>query len=170
MREITPTSKRPKGITFVQWDKSTIKPHRELIQKCPTAAVVLDLFLEHIDRSNTVVVSKKVIAELTGYSRPTVNKSIKMLETDKWLQVLKIGSASAFKINHIAFWQGNVASKAYSNFEANVIIGSSEQTPETLALTADELKTVPVVHEDELLIERDDDIGQQLLNKENSHD
>ena len=151
MREITATSSRPKGITFVQWDKSTIKPHRDLIQKNHVSAVILDLFVEHIDRSNTVIVSKKTIMEIIGYSRPTIDKAIKVLEFDKWVQVIKIGSASAYKINHVAFWQGKQCNQ-YSTFSSSVIVSANEQSNETIELKEGDLKKVPIVHKDEILI------------------
>lgn len=133
-----------KNLNFVQWDRSVMKPHRELIRKSPLAAEILSFLVESMDKSNAVVCSYKVLQEVTGYKRSSVANAIKVLKDDMWVQAVKIGTANAYVVNSAAFWATSAKGKAYSQFHATVIAAESEQEQTFEQLQSLKLKRVPV--------------------------
>jgi CTP:phosphocholine cytidylyltransferase-like protein len=68
-----------------------------------------------------------VLSEITGYGRTTLHNAIKLLEGERWVQVVKIGSANAYIVNSRAFWQDNGLKKRHASFHAEIIASESEQ-------------------------------------------
>ena len=62
--------------------------------------------VEHMGRTtNAVVCSYTTLCEITGVSRPTVGRAIKLLKDDQWIDTVKIGNANAYCVNERVFWQ-----------------------------------------------------------------
>ena len=49
--------------------------------------------------TNAVVCSYTTLCEITGVSRPTVGRAIKLLKDDQWIDTVKIGNANAYCVN-----------------------------------------------------------------------
>ena len=133
-----------KNSNFVQISRSVMSSHRALIRKSPLAAEVLSLFTESMNKKNSIVCSYKVLQEITGYSRVSLSKAIKILKDDQWIQVIKIGSANAYVVNSAAFWSSHTNGKKYSVFHATIIAAESEQEQTAKELADIKLKTLPV--------------------------
>jgi len=134
-----------KNLDFVQFSRKAMHHHRELISKNPLAAYILDFFIEHMNRSNAIVCSIKVIEEVTGKSRSTVNRALKVLKSDNWIQTIRIGNANAYVINSAAFWSSAATNKAFSMFHSTVIASQSEQQAMFNELAKIKTKSVPVL-------------------------
>lgn len=115
-----------KNYHFLQLDKRAMNEVRRLIIDAPKAAALLVLLSEHMNRQNAIVMSMATLMDLTGWSRPTVSKSVATLRTEKWVQVIKVGTANAYIINNSVFWQSARHLKITS-FSATIIATASEQ-------------------------------------------
>ena len=80
--------KNRKNHDFVQMYRYNMKAYRELILTQPTAAAIFLFLAEHMTQNNAVSCSSKVLEELTGKSRSTVWRSIKVLKEKKFLCAL----------------------------------------------------------------------------------
>ncbi|MNP43400.1 hypothetical protein D3C76_1372170 [compost metagenome] len=101
---------------------------RALARKSPIAHEILYYLVEHMGRTtNAVVVSYATLMEITGSSRPTVGRAIKLLKDDFWIDTVKIGSATAYCVNERVFWQAARNQRHYAVFSATVIAARSEQ-------------------------------------------
>ena len=145
-----------KNTNFVQIDRRVMAAHRELMSSSPGAAIVLSVLTEHMDKSNGIVISYSTLQELTGYSRAAVGRAIKKLKEDRWIQVVKVGTASVYVVNSRAFWTANAKGKFYSRFHATVVASAHEQSVGIEKLKALQLKEVPTIRNSERLLLNDD--------------
>lgn len=122
-----PNIEERKNQDFVQFSRKVMAAHRQLIKTSPVAAEVLSLLVESMNKQNAVVCSYKFLMEVTGYSRTTLHRAIKLLQEEKWMQIVKLGTANAYVINSAAFWSSHANGKQYSVFHATVIAAASEQ-------------------------------------------
>lgn len=120
-----------KNHDFIQVQKRNLKEFRRLIKENPTAAQLMFLFAEKMNRQNALMCSFKTLEDITGLSRSTLSKAIGLLKKEQWIEVIKIGTANAYLINHQIFWQ-DTADKKDSNFTfgATIIASRSEQDAE----------------------------------------
>lgn len=131
-----------KNFHFLQLDKRNIKEVRSLIGRSPKAAQILTLMAEHMNNQNALVISMQTLIELTGWSRPTVSSAIKLLREERWLQVLKLGTANAYILNNAVFWQAS-RDKKLACFSAQIVASSSEQEDSVEKMEGLKLKHFP---------------------------
>lgn len=147
----TPESQPPaladaQNFEFVQVSRLYLRQMRALARKSPLAHEILYYLVEHMGRTtNAVVVSYTALCEVTGVSRPTVGRAIKLLKDDNWIDAVKIGNATAYCVNARAFWQAARNQKKYAIFQATVIASESEQDASYPAKQKEKLTYVPVV-------------------------
>ena len=146
------------NVNFVQVSRSAMAAHRELNKESPCASNILSLFAEHMDRSNVIVASNKMIGELTGYSRSSVTNAIKVLERRKFVQIVKIGNINSFVVNSRVFWTSGRDKLVYSKFHATVLASASEQSASVTTMNAIELNQVPTLHSTERAILSDEEL------------
>ena len=79
-----------------------------------------------MNKQNAIVMSMQTLMAMTRWSRPTVSSAIKLLKDERWLQVLKIGTANAYIINNSVFWQAS-RDRKLTCFSAQIIASSFEQ-------------------------------------------
>jgi hypothetical protein len=115
-----------KNFDFVQIEKKSLKELRRLTDQHPKAASLLYRLAEKMNKQNAIVVSQTTLMHLTGWSRPTVSGAVKVLKDEKWIQVLKIGTANAYIINNAVFWQDS-RDKKVTTFRAQIIASAGEQ-------------------------------------------
>lgn len=116
------------NVNFVQVSRTYLKEWRALTRKSPLASEILMYLIEHMGRTtNAVVCSYVTLMEVTGVSRSSVARAIKVLKEDAWIDAVKIGNATAYGINARAFWQASRNQKKYAIFSATVIASASEQ-------------------------------------------
>jgi hypothetical protein len=136
---------------FVQLNKGYLKEMRGLSRKSPVAMQMLLYFTEHMGRTtNAVVCSYKTLQEVTGLSRTSVAKGIKLLKEDNWLDAVKIGNATAYCVNERALWQAGRNQRQYAKFSATVIASASEQGSDYHNRAKTKLTHVPVIESNEI--------------------
>ena len=96
------------NLDFVQVSRTYLKEWRALTRKNPLASEILMYLIEHMGRTtNAVVCSYVTLTEVTGMSRSSVARAMRVLKDDAWIDAVKIGNATAYGINARAFWQAS---------------------------------------------------------------
>ena len=149
------TKKRKDPNDFVQLTRGYVKEIRELSRRSPAAHQMLLLIVENMSKSNSLVISRETIMEILGCSASTVSRSIKLLESEQWIQITKIGNANCYTINSRVFWRDH-SGKRYAHFNAAVVASASEQEPEYWDNTT--LKSVPILESTGQILMEDDEI------------
>lgn len=144
-------TRRPKG-NWVQTERAAHEAWAALIAKAPKAAQLMHILVANVGEHNAVVVSQKNLQKLMGCSRPTVQRALDLLATERWIEIRQIGdrgTVNAYLINDRIAWTGPRESLRYSLFSATVITSSDEQ-PSSLELDPTEpLRTIPNLLHDE---------------------
>lgn len=147
---VVPLAKeKPPTFGWLQFEKKALGELTKLSMASPAAMGTLMYLVNHMSRSNALVVSQTAIAEGIGGKRGTVNKAIKYLTDHNFLQIIKAGGVSVYVVNSRVAWQGERGAR-YAAFGADVIAIESEQT-----IDLDDtrpLKSVPKLHEGERLL------------------
>jgi len=148
-----------KNFNFVQLSRDSLAQMRQLARKSPLAHEILYLLVEHMGRmTNAVVCSYATLQELTGVSRATVGRAIKLLKDDNWIDTVKIGNANAYAVNARVFWSAGRNQKRYAIFSATVIASASEQGVGFREKSQEKLRFVPVLDRGDRVIH-----GQESL-------
>lgn len=127
---------------FVQVTRSYLPEWRQLTRKSPLAAEILLFLIEHMGKqNNAVVASYATIQKLTGRSRATVARAIKLLKEQNWIDVVQVGTATAYAVNERVAWRTHANQRQYAMFSATVVAGASEQRE----IRKSSLKHIPVI-------------------------
>lgn len=148
------------NVNFVQVSRLYLKEWRLLTKKNALACEILMYLIEHMGRTtNAIVCSYTTLMEITGVSRASVARAVKVLKDDRWVEAVKVGNATAYCINANAFWQASRNQKKYAIFQATVIASSSEQESGFHEKAKHKLRYIPFVDEtnDRVLV------GDELL-------
>jgi hypothetical protein len=137
-----------KNYNFIQIQKKALKLLRDLIDKNATAARIITLMAEKMNKQNALVCSYDTLMKITGMSRSTLVRSIKYLKDHKWIDVVKVGSANAYIINSNIFWQDE-GDKRFAVFNAVVIASSDEQDESVEEWDNVKLKHYPFLSHDD---------------------
>ncbi len=134
---------KPPTYGWLQVEKKSVGELQKLAITSPAAMGTLMYLINHMSRSNALVVSQKAIAEGIGIKRETVNRAIKYLNEHNFVQILKAGGSTVYVVNSKVAWQGERGAR-FAAFGADVIAIESEQDD---AVIDDEtpLKQVPVL-------------------------
>lgn len=139
--------KAPSG-RWLQTERAAHEAWAKLISESPKAAQLMHLLVARIGEHNAVVISQKNLIRLMGVSRPTVQRAVKKLKDDLWIEVRQIGdrgTTNAYVINDRVAWVGKREGIRYSLFSAAVIISDDEQ-PDTDELDRQEpLRQIPSI-------------------------
>lgn len=146
---VVPTGEKPPTFGWLQFEKKAIAELQKLAMKSPAAMGALMYLVNHMSRSNALVVSQAAIAEGIGASRQTVNGALRYLTEHNFIQVVKAGGATVYVVNSKVAWQGERGAR-YAAFGADVIAVESEQTTNLDDVTP--LKSVPKLVEGERLL------------------
>lgn len=125
-REAEARERARKNADFVQFTRRGMAEYRGLIDRSPVAAKLLVLMAERMDYQNALVCSSAVLEELTGLSRTTIYRAVKLLRDERWLDVIKVGSANAYLVNSGVFWT-SYGDRKHTSFQATILATSSEQ-------------------------------------------
>ena len=136
------------NFNFVQVSRAYLKEWRGLTRKSAIASEILMYLVEHMGRTtNAVVCSYTTLMEITGVSRASVARAIKLLKDDRWVEAVKVGSATAYCVNANAFWQAGRNQKKYAIFQATVIASSTDQDSDFIEKSRQPLRHIPFVGE-----------------------
>lgn len=121
--------KAPSG-RWLQTERAAHEAWAKLISEAPKAAQLMHLLVARIGVNNAVVISQKNLLRLMGASRPTVQRAVKKLRDDLWIEVRQIGdrgTTNAYVVNDRVAWLGKRDGIRYSLFSAAVVISDDEQ-------------------------------------------
>jgi hypothetical protein len=135
---------------WLQFEKAGMKELQKLATKAPMAMAVLLYLTTNMSRTNAIAVSQKAIASNAGISLRAVTSAIKLLAEHRFIEVIKVGGLSIFRVNTRLAWQGNRGER-YAHFTAEIIAMESEQ-PAGMIDFNEPLKSVPVLHGGERLL------------------
>jgi hypothetical protein len=137
-------SRVKKNQNFVQLSQSNIVEIVKLESESASASKILWFLVSKMNKSNAVVISQKTLMVLTGMGRTSVYTAVKHLRNNRWIDVLKVGTANAYVVNSQVFWKSS-NDKKYTSFSAQVITSLDEQESENLnVLFESKLKSVPM--------------------------
>jgi len=150
LNAVVPTGKdKPNTYGWLQLEKKAAKALQDLAIRSPAAMGTLMYMVNHMSRSNALVVSQKAIAAELGISLKSVGNSVKLLTTHHFIEVIKVGNTSVYRVNHRVAWQGERGAR-FTTFGAEVIALENEQDNPIDDLPA--LKPVPVLHDGERIL------------------
>lgn len=112
---------------FVQLDRATMRAIRNLTAKSPSATRILMFMAEKMNKQNAIMVSNEALLSITGITKPTLVKAMKILRDEKWIKQFKVGTSNAYFINSAVFWTSKLKNKQFAEFTASVITTESEQ-------------------------------------------
>lgn len=136
-----------------QWVQTERKAHEawaQLINRKPRAAEALHYLVAHMGSQNAVVMPQKVLAALMGKSVDTVQRAIRDLAAERWIQVVRIGKGkeAAYVINDQVAWGQPRDQLRLSAFSATVIADAADQ--DTLTLDKVPLRRLPTLYPGEM--------------------
>jgi len=131
---------------FVQISRGYLQNWRGLIRKSPLSAELLMFLIEKMGRTtNAVVISYKIMTELTKYNRTSVAKAIKVLKDDNWVAAIKVGNATAYCVNERVVWQASNNQRHYAMFSATVVASESEQESDFRKKAKEKINNIPFI-------------------------
>ena len=130
---------------------------RNLARRMPAAFEVLTLITERMSKSNALVISQATLCELLGYGRTTIHKAVRLLEDEKWLQVVKVGTANAYVVNSKVMWRDH-SGKRFGSFFAEVVVSESEQSRTVEEMEGMEIRHLPVLGKRDIPVSTDEDL------------
>ena len=148
--------KTKKNLNFVQLYREHLKDLRRLTQDDKNALTILLIMVEKMNKQNALVISQSNLMKITGKSRTSIHNAIKALKKNKFVEVIKVGTANAYVVNANVFWQDNHDKKGKTAvFNATVVASMDEQEEEYKEnWKGIKLKSVPIL-KDELPILND---------------
>ena len=165
------TTKRGGHITnhshFAMVELQALEGLSDLIDRAPKAAQLIVTLIRQMEGGSggVVVCSRETMKELLGCSMPTVERALRILIEEGWVQRIRIGGAHALAINHRVAWVGSRGQiQKHAVFGATVIASRSEQ--DEIALSPPPMRTLPIVQRGEEPIpigEGSDPPSQQVL-------
>lgn len=124
---IDPKTLPKENIDFVQIQNNALKPIQGLIANNPVSAQILFFLIDKMGSfNNSVICSYQTFIELTGYSRATIARAIKYLKDNKWIDTIKVGSATAYCVNAQVAWRKARNQKHYAIFSSTIVATSTE--------------------------------------------
>ena len=133
-----------------QWVQTERKAHEAwagLIARKPRAAELLHHLVAQMGPQNAVVVPQKVLAKMMGRSIDTVQRALRDLEAEHWIQVVKMngpGTVAAYVVNDRVAWGQPRDQLRLSVFSATVVADAEDQDP--LTLEHGDLRRIPTLY------------------------
>lgn len=146
-----------KNLDFVQLYKKELRQLRSLVKLNPTAAQILFVFVEKMNKQNAVIMSYKTLEQITKRTRQTCSKAVRDLREAKFINIIKVGNANAYVVNSNVFWSTDNATKEkMAIFSATVVALGSEQEKDFEDWSNVKLKQIPIIYPGEQISLLDD--------------
>lgn len=123
---VVPLGEKPSTFGWLQLEKKAAKELQNLAIRSPAAMGTLMYMVNHMSRSNALVVSQKAMAKELGISLKSVGNSVKLLAAHHFIETIKVGNTSVYVVNSRVAWQGERGAR-FAAFGADVIAIESEQ-------------------------------------------
>lgn len=133
-----------------QWVQTERKAHEawaHLIARKPRAAELLHHLVAQMAHQNAVVIPQKILAQLMGRSIDTVQRALRDLEAERWIQIVKMngpGTVAAYVVNDRVAWGQAREQLRLSVFSATVVADISDQ--DTATLEHSDLRRIPTLY------------------------
>ena len=137
-------------ITWAQLNLAASEDLRGLIGRQPKAAQLVLALIEKMEPGGggVVVASRTAMSELIGSSLVTVDRALRLLADEGWIQRMRVGGAFALAINYRVAWVGPREDIQHAVFGATVIASRSEQ--DAMALNPMAIRHVPMMYPDDI--------------------
>jgi hypothetical protein len=135
----------PKNMDFVQVSRAELRAIADLGAKSALALDLLMVLAQSMDKQNAVMISFKAMEQILGKSRPTLDRAVRLLREDKWIQVVKVGTANAYILNSAVFWTDRGDKRHMASFGAQIVTTLEEQDKDLRANPNVKLKRVPTL-------------------------
>lgn len=131
--------------SWVQTERAAHEAFAKLTKTNPSAATLMHTLIANMSNENALVVSQATLATLCDFSIDTVKRSLKVLEAQKWIQIIRIGKGkeSVYVVNDRVAWASKRGDLRFSRFSATVIASASEQ--DSQSLESSPLKRMPKI-------------------------
>lgn len=118
--------------SWVQIERMALVAMNSLIRDNPTAARILVSLAAKADRQGAVVASQSTLARIAGVHRTTLWRGLKALEQGSWVQLIRLGNATAVVLNSRVAWADSRDKIGQAMFTATVIGSADEQDRQSL--------------------------------------
>ena len=108
-------------------DKKPIQALKRLAISHPIAMGCLMHFVENMSRTNAYMASQKSIADQLNVSTRAVKEAVAVLESTRFIQIIKVGTANAYVVNTKVAWQGQRGAR-FAHFHADIVAYEVEQS------------------------------------------
>ncbi|MHB1954746.1 MAG: hypothetical protein ACYCOU_13455 [Sulfobacillus sp.] len=131
-----------------QWVQTERKAHEawaNLIARKPRAAELLHHLVAQMGHQNAVVVPQTVLAKLMRRSVDTVQRAVRDLVTERWIQVVRLGKGkeAAYVVNDRVAWGQPRDQLSLSVFSATVVADLEDQ--DMTSLDHVDLRRIPTL-------------------------
>ena len=124
---MTNISEEAKNGDFVQFSRQYMKNIAQISKNSNQTTLELFMFIcEHMDGYNSLMASYQVFMDYTGRSKATIQRSIKWLYDNGFLDILKSGTSNVYIINQNVAWTSYANQKKYCKFAGNILISAAE--------------------------------------------
>lgn len=132
-----------------QWVQTERKAHEAWARLCmtkPVAGALLHKLVATMGHQNAVVVPQKVLAALLGVSDRTIQRAVRELVSDKWIQVVRLGKGkeAAYVVNDCVAWGQPRDQLRLSAFSATIVASADDQ--DTATLEPQDLRRIPTLY------------------------
>lgn len=110
---------------FVQTSDTSLT-ERIALTKYPIACGIMQILTTAMTKYNKVLISTVTLAEKLDVTPRTIQRAVKWLNDNNYLNIKKSGTSNVYIINDQIYWRGKFEDRKYSEFEAHVILSSSE--------------------------------------------
>lgn len=131
-----------KNRNFVQLYRENMPELRWLMQKSGMASSVLFFILEHMDNYNALSCSYTVFEDYFGISKSTVQRAIKLLKDNGFIDVLKMGTSNVYVVNTEIAWSSWDNQKKYAQFEGRMLVSRKENKDFVYRSKSDRFKSL----------------------------
>lgn len=152
MNQVPTLPERKHRSTWVQTDRATHEAWMKMSIKSPAAGALLHFFAGRVGDHNAVVVSQRVLADLTGMSLSTIKRALSVLENGQWIEIRRLGptgTVNAYVINDRVVWYRSRDELRHSLFSAEVIVSADEQPDKDELGNQEPLRNLPRLFEGE---------------------
>ena len=139
-----PSKNRPGH--WVQTERKAHEAWAGLIARKPRAAELLHHLVAQMGTQNAVVIPQALLAKLMNRSIDTVQRAIKDLVEENWIQVVRIGKGkeAAYVVNDRVAWGQSRSKLRLSIFSAAVVADFEDQDEKLLG--HEDIRRIPVLH------------------------
>lgn len=124
---MTNISEEAKNGDFVQFSRQYMKNIAQISKNSNQTTLELFMFIcEHMDGYNSLMASYQVFMDYTGRSKATIQRSIKWLYDNGFLDILKSGTSNVYIINQNVAWTSYANQKKYCKFAGNILVSAAE--------------------------------------------